>query len=262
LAAGAGLANAVGLMAWPMLLWAAWRGRAGGRWLAAIGILTLGYGAAYLHGVAPVAVAADATAASPFAAVHLVKMAGYALAYLGLPLSRMGTFPLPGYVLGATMLVAGTLALVRYGVLVRAPSRLQRIATGFILFSLGGAALAAVGRTDLAPAVNVPVRYTVLVTPLHAGLLALVLPWAVGAARSRARSGAVQVAGAMLGIALLAQQAVGGWSAVSISARMRATIAQYYAGARTPEMATVVYPDLAVADAIVAKLRHEGLDRE
>ena len=51
LAAGAGLANAVGLLAWPVLLWSAWRCRAGWRWLAAIATLCACYGVAYLHGL-------------------------------------------------------------------------------------------------------------------------------------------------------------------------------------------------------------------
>jgi len=248
LAAAAGFANAVGLLAWPVLLWVAWRGRAGLRWLALVGIIGAAYCLAYLHGVSVIIGSPQGMHAAPW-----TLQFGYLLAYLGLPLSRLASFPLPGRLLGLAVLALGIYAVIRVGLLNRDLTRLQRIATALILFSLGSAAMAAVGRSQVADGIDVPVRYAVLVAPLHAGLLALALPWAARHARA-ARACAVGLA-----CVLLALQVIGGVAAVRAVDRMAATVARYYAGERDPQMAMVVYPDLPEADRIIATLRREGL---
>jgi hypothetical protein len=247
-AAAAGFANAVGLLAWPVLLWLAWRGEARAQWLALIGIVGAAYCAAYLHGMPAVIGSPQGTEAASFTLV-----CGYLLAYLGLPLSRMASFPLPGRLLGLAMLAFGIYAVIRVGFLNRELTRAQRIATALVLFSLGGAAMAAVGRSKLADGIDVPVRYAVLVAPLHAGLLALALPWASRHARA-ALAGAVGLAAVLVVV-----QVVGGIAAMRAVGRMAAIVARYYAGERDPQMAKILYPDLQDADRVVAALRREGL---
>jgi hypothetical protein len=259
-AAAAGVANAVGLAVWPLLVWLAWRGRAGPRWVATIVCIGAVYILAYVHGMAPIAdEIRDPATESVTPLRHLAKMFGYFLAYLGLPISRMASFALLGRLLGAILLVLGGGAVVYFGLLARSVSRLRRIATALIGFTFGGALLAASGRADLTPEIALPVRYTILVTPLHAGLLAVLLsmlPRGTGTARRRA---IVLAGGVLVSLMLIARQAIGGISAIRIAGSMRAAIDRYYTGAHGAEAASAVYPDLQAADGILTRLRALGL---
>ncbi|HVZ09814.1 hypothetical protein [Rhodopila sp.] len=257
LAAAAGLANAVGLLAWPVLLWSAWRCRAGTGWLVAIVVTGGVYGVAYLHGLV---LSPGGVATGLSASARLGRQLGYLLAYLGLPLSRVPALRLFGEALGLVLLLAAIAAIVRFGLLGPAITRLERIAVGLIMFSLGGAALAALGRSQFAAGIELPVRYTVLVTPLHVGLLALGLRWLADHPRTDRWPGAVLAGGAALAVVLLAQQAVGGRTAVAAADVMRGRIARFYAGQHDPEIEKLVFQTgLDRADAIVAALRREGL---
>jgi hypothetical protein len=252
-AAAAALGNAIGLVAWPVLLWSAWRGRAGWRWLAAIAAIALLYGGFYLHDLP-----AHPPPPGAWAPAHLRKLAEYLVAYLGLPIARSPTFAQAGRVIGALLLLAGLAAALWWGLLRRAGTRLDRIAIGLILLTLGTAALAAVGRVDLEQEVAVPLRYSVLVAPLHVGLLALALPRIAGwATDARLRSVALG-AGLLLAVLLIAQQILLGRAEAAGSRIIAATIERYYAGIREPGMVPLVYPDLAVPDAVLTELRRAG----
>jgi hypothetical protein len=257
LAAGAGLANAVGLLAWPVLLWSAWRNRAGARWIVVIGLLSGAYGVAYLHGQ----VLSSGDVAPPASMLaRVAKQSEYLLAYLGLPLSRVPALRLVGEGLGAALLCGGLWALVRYGLQLSAITRLERIAIGLILFSLGTAFLAALGRSQFAAEVELPVRYTVLVTPLHVGLLALALRWIADHPGVRRRSGVLLAGGVVVSLILLAQQVVGAYAAVAAANTMPMRIDRFYAGVHDPEIERLVFhAGLPKADALVAALRREGL---
>jgi hypothetical protein len=253
LAAAAGLANAVGLLAWPVLLWSAWRGRAGPRWLIAIAVVGGGYGLAYLSGL-PL----PSGAVAPSAPDAVAKLFFYVFAYLGLPLSRLAALRVAGEAWGAMLVAAGVAAVIRVGLVARQATRLERIATGLILFSVGGAVLAALGRSGYAA--EIPVRYTVLVIPLHVGLLALVLDWVGGRPVMVQRPGVVLACGIAAGVVLLAQQVVVGRSAIVVAATMRGTIDRFYAGVHDPDIQRLVFQSgLDQADAIVADLRRDGL---
>ncbi len=257
MAAAAGFANAIGLLAWPVLLWSAWRCRAGARWVIVIAVLGGCYGAAYLHGL----VRSDLVAAPPVSMIaHVAKQVAYLLAYLGLPLSRVPALRVAGQAWGAVLLTAGIAASIRYGLLKRQVTRLERIATGLILFSLGGGVLAAIGRVDFAAGIELPVRYSVLITPLNVGLLALVLSWLANHPAVSRRSGAVLAGGVAVAVVLLAQQVGGGRAAIKVADRMRSTIDRYYAGEHDADIQQLVYQSgLAKADAIVSNLRRDGL---
>ena len=258
-AASCGFGNAAGLLAWPVLAWTAWRGGAGWRWLAAVAVLGAAYCAAYLHGVTTVvSTLPTAEAHAPLDLAHLLKMLRYLLAYLGLPFTRLPVAMAPGMLLGALLLLAGSVALLWLTLTAQQVTRLQRVAGGLILFALGSAALAAVGRADLAAEVAVPVRYTVFVAMLHAGLLALALPPLL------ARPGGVRLAtrgAAGLAVLLLALQVAGGYAAMGVADRMAAGIERFYSGERGPAVMEAVYRDAARAEAILARLRAEGLYR-
>lgn len=250
----ASLGNAVGLVAWPALLWSAWQGRASRRWLAAIALLAAGYGLFYTAGLPQ---GGTGGTAHLFAPAHLLKMLDYLLAYLGLPLSRAPELGPAARVLGAVLLLAGTAAVVRDAATARPKVRLHRLGTSLVLVALGSALLAAAGRVDLEPEVKVPVRYAILVAPLHIGLLALALSWRGAAGTPRRQAGLLGGA-AGLAAALLVLQVLGGRSAVAASDAISATLRRYNDGAREPGMERVVFPDLAEAGRITAALRQRA----
>jgi hypothetical protein len=247
-AAVASFSLATALVLWPILVLMAWRGKASWRTTSLVGAAGGAFCVAYLAGQsvgAPLQQGLDPGG--------LIKAAEYFLAYLGLPWVRGSK--ILGELLGAGLLGVSLFALIRYGP--AEANRTQRLALGMILFSLGGAALAAVGRRDIAFEVDVPVRYAVLMAPLHAGLLLLAAPAIVRAWESRPRFVAH---GLIVALALLmVQQVVVGSVVVRAAERARQTIALYHQGGRTPEMLQWIYPDLAYAETVYTEMRRRGV---
>jgi hypothetical protein len=243
----AGLGDAAALALWPVLALGAARRRRWG-WLAA----TLGVGAiyvgAYLSGQTGGAGASASQALhQPFAALRL------ALGYLVLPWSRL----LLGYAwIGGLVVALAALAAVwlQGG---RNASSSQRIACALIGFTLVTAAMAGLGRTGVGDPDNVPLRYAVLVTPLHVGFLMLALPWA--AELWRANRAAAEALAAALVLGLLAQDAVMAVKVVRASDVNRHLVADFKAGLRTPAMQITVHPDLTRAQAVYAAMARDGL---
>ena len=257
MAGAAGLANAVGLLAWPVLLWAAWASRTGWRWLLVLAILSAAYGAAYVHGMVPT----GGLVPPPESPVeHAIKRAAYLLAYLSLPVSRLPGVPQVKLAVGVGLLLAGLGSVAYVGFRRRSASRLERISSCMILFAIASAALAAFGRADFAGTVDVPLRYTVLVTPLHVGLLGIALAASMRAPHLRQRPVPPLLCGVAVAAVLLFQQVLLGRHEVDVAASVRRTVAQFYDGARDPATEQIVYPGaIETADAIVARLRRAGL---
>jgi hypothetical protein len=250
----ASLTNAVGLVTFVALLWSAWRGRRGGIWLAAICIVGALYGGIYIatmpaHSMVP--------EGGFFTPNHVAKMANYLATYLGLPLSRSATFVVPARIAGGMLFLLGIVVIVRDAVIPRvAGDATRRIAMSFIIVALCASVLATIGRADLDEDVKVPVRYALLVSPLHLGLLLLLLPHALKWAALDAMRNTVLHFGvfAFAAVILLAQMiALGG--ARSAAGTINATLDRFDAGIREPSMVTVVFPDLGKADAIRTRLR-------
>jgi hypothetical protein len=252
-AIAASFGNAIGLLVWPLLLWAAWRGRLGWRWIAGIGTVAVLFGAIYFYSMD-----SSAPAAAKLIDVRsVVKAANYIITFAGLPWTRSPLIATPGWLAGGILLVVGVTTALHYGILRQPADRLQRIAVGLILFSLGAAVMAAVGRGDLADEVKVPVRYTVLMVPLHAGLVCLVLPimaryWDAQGRLLRA---------CMIGITAvtLIQQIPAGRAAAKQSRTINASVMRFVAGERDETMSHRVFPDLAVAARIFSTIKSHGL---
>lgn len=234
--AAAALGNAAALAAWPVLLFGAWRGRRG--WPGFLLIL--------VAGVAFIALYAWGQQPPPTGRPSPLPSAVFALSVLGLPWTRLA--PGLGWIFGLALLAAGGLALVFRGG-ADAP-RPERIATRLILFSLGVAAMAGLGRSG-ETGTEAPLRYALLMTPLHVGLLTLAGPWI---ARRLAWPALAAAA-----IVLLGQQLVMAHAAIATTDVTRALLAQFKAGQRTPAMAERLHPDLAHAAAIQARMDAEGL---
>lgn len=247
-AAAACFSLATAIVLWPILMLMALRGKAS--WVATllVAILGAGFCAAYLTGQ-PV----GSSLQQGFEPAGLVKAAEYFLGYLGLPWVRGSK--LFGEFCGAGVLVASVTAVIRYGF--TEINRTQRLALGMILFSLATAVLAAVGRRDIGVGIDIPVRYAILMGPLHVGLLLLATPAIVRAWQSQPRLVAQGLVAALA--LLMVQQVLVGIVVVRAAERARETIALYQQGQRTPEMLQFIYPDLEKAAAVYAEMRRRGV---
>ena len=256
-AVAAPLGNAVGLVTLPILLWMAWRVRAGRWWIAAVALFGTAFVASYLAGQS----IAPGTGAAGSDPPSLASRVDYLITYLGLPWTRAAALAIPGRIVGVILLLAGVWAVIRRGLLGRSAGRFEIVSVALIMFSLGTAVLAAIGRPGVSPSetVLVPVRYSVLLTPLHVGLLFIASPVLYRLWNDRARWPAVAAAMATAAGLLLVQQVGAGQAAVTITSRMRATIARFEAGYTDPGMTTVILSDLEQARRELAIIRGAGL---
>lgn len=247
-------ASAVGVVVWPILLFLAWR-RGEGMWAAVIAVVGVAFMAVYLNGLS----SAIRTAADGSGGEFLTR-ANYLLTYLGLPWTRSSALSIPGRIIGLAFLVAGVWAVIR-GVVRQPATRLARLAVALVMFSLASAAMATLGRVDVAghDGILVPVRYSVLMTPLHVGLLWIVSPALARLWGDRARWPAVAGAFACAGLLLLVQQVAAGQLAVRTASNMRETIARFVAGETDAGMVDVIYPDLEQARRELTTIREAGL---
>lgn len=250
LAGAAAFGNAVGLMVWPALAFGAWRaGREERAWLGVVLLAGAAFGAAYVSGQS------SPSAAEALTPPTLLRMLDYGLAYLGLPWVR-ASGPL-GRAIGLVLLAAALVAVFRTGG-AKAP-RSERIGLCLVLFSLGTAAMAVLGRSSEAVLVDVPVRYTMLLLPLHAGLVILIGPWLHRLWQASPRA-SQSLAFAGLAV-LLVQQVLIGQVAARAGQTTRAAITRFQAGERTPDMVGVIHPDLHHAARIRAEIVARGIYR-
>ena len=226
----------------------AWRKGASDRpWLLLVLAVGAAFFATYLQGLTVEDSAGSLTAAS------LIKAADYFFNFLGLPWSR--ATPAGGKIIGLAMFAFSMLALLRTG----GPnaSRHERVALSLVLFSLGAAFLAGLGRQDITDAVLVPGRYNLLLAPMHVGLALLALPWLsrrMSTHRRLIEAGVVAVF-----VVFLAQQLLIGRIVAASAQHLRETIADFQSGARTEEMKTLIYPNLERAEMLQAQIHERGL---
>ena len=255
-------ADAVGWAVWPILFWIAWRAGAERKWLWTI----VGVGAAllivYARGLSlTLSVVSGGTDQEIALADELATRANYLFAYMGLPWTRAPALFVSARLVGALLFVTAA-GVVFWRGFYRAPrGRLERIAISLMMFSLASGLLAAIGRAHM-PAIDgvlVPVRYSVLLIPLHVGLLLVASPVLERLWASRARLFAVSLCVAGACAVSLVQQVVAGSAAVSNAERIRATIERFQAGQSDAGMATVIGDDLEKARRELATMRRAGV---
>lgn len=249
IAAAAPLGNGVGLAVWPVLIYGALRSGHDRRWLALCAAAAVIYISLYVRGQSGTGAKSplEWTGADFVAAVQL------ALSFLALPWARVA--PSLGWVLGLGIgLVAAAIVLFRGG---RAASRSERLASRLILYSLGAALMAALGRTGLDDPSNVSVRYQAQLVPMHAGFVIFAAPYAARAWAARPKL--VEAGALAAAVLMLAQQAVMGASLVRISDAQRQVIADFKAGRETPEMLVRIHPNLEHARVMQARIDAAGL---
>ena len=229
------LGNAAALAVWPALALGALQRR---DWRGLALVLAVGGPMTGLLLLAQLqAFGGESPAASP------AQIAGYAFAYLGLPVTRVSG--VAGLAVGALLAGAGVIVTLMS---LRSASRLVRLAGAGAAFSLTTALLAAVGRAAIDGG-DIPLRYATFLTPLH---LALIL---TAAEAARRRPWPAPAWAALAGF-LLVGQVVVGHAIVEVAARNRALIADFEAGKRYPAMTSTVHPDLDHAWCI----RQEAID--
>jgi hypothetical protein len=247
-ACAAVLSLAVGAVVWVVLAFMALRRGAADRpWLVLLVTIGCVFFTVYLHGLTLEDSAGSLTAAS------VVKAADYFLTFLGLPWARAA--PEVGKFIGAAMLALSLLAFARTSA--RRSSRHERIALALILFSIGAAFLAALGRQNVTDDVALPGRYTILLVPMKAGLILLALPWIDR--RRAAHKRIVEAGVAALFAVCLAQQVVIGRIVVASAAHLRETIADFRKGERTEAMKTLIHPNLEHAKVIQTEIDARGV---
>jgi len=244
--AAACFGNAVGLALWPALLWGALRAGAGRRWT--LGLAMAGALFIWLYALGqPSPGGGTLAGAQGWRTTALLV-----LNFLGQPWSR--ALPGLGWVVGLVLLALALAALPFKGG--KDAPRPERVATQLILFSLGAAAMAAVGRSPSDQPWMVSVRYATLLTPLHLGLLILACPY-LARLRDR-RAGLVDTAAAVVAILMIVHQSASGLLVIRAADVDRAMIADFRAGHRDEAMRATIYPDLDHAAAVSARLRRDG----
>ena len=257
-AMGAAMGNSAALVIWPILLWMAWRGRAGRMWMITAAAVGIAFIWAYLHGI-PVAGEGEGGPGRILEPARRLKMVVYLVTYLGLPWTRSAALVPVGRMLGAVLLAVSCVAMIRWGLVRSEIGRLERFAVALIAFAVATGLLAAVGRLDVDGDVRVPVRYSLFVAPLHVGLLLLAADYLARRWHVTAQRVGIEWILGATAVALLVQQIAAGQAAVATTRSMKATIQRFVAGETTPEMTEVIFDNLTQARRDLDRIRQAGL---
>jgi len=265
LAAGSAMGNSVGLATFAVVMVAVARRPDRGRlvwfWAAAPFVVAVFVGSAAMF-------TREAAATEHLALAERALRSGrYFFSFAGLPWSASSDKALTG---GWRAAVAGpllglVLASLGLWLAARPPKgtapadRLDRLCCSLILFSIAAAGMAALGRANATAAFQVPVRYSLILAPLHIGLVVLVVTR--NAERIRRASGALAPACAAILVLALTQQILGRHIIIGYCSHIREVVAAFNAGQRTAEMPQYVYPDLSRAEMLTAEMRKRGLYR-
>jgi hypothetical protein len=238
--------SGAGLALWPVMAWGALR-RRDWSWLAAVLALGAAFIGLYLSGQGHAPDGAWAIGESKSAAI-------LGLSFLALPWTRAA--PHFAWIGGGLIALSAIAMILLKGGAKATPS--ERVACGLMLFTLGAAAMAALGRSGMEDPHDVPLRYGLLAAPMHAGVVMLAAPLLAGLWRDDRRLLAQCLSLALL-TSVFAQDAAFAAKAIAASDTIRAAIADFHAGARTPLIRTLVHPDPAHAEAISDRLARDDL---
>lgn len=251
-AAVAGLGVAGGLFAWPVLLFAIWRGGGSARLLLTVCVIGLIVCGVYLHGLP-----AHARSQS-FSPARLIASIDFVLRFLGLPWSHAPSLLWFGRAAGAALFVLASGMVIADAWTRRPRPRAERMGIALLLFALITALAAAASRWNVAADREMPIRYAVIAALAHAGLLL------AGASRiARVIDGryAPRVHAGMVAAAavLLLQQVLVGRAALAQVRLYEDAWAQFTAGMWSAEMPHYVHPDRARAEQALALMRARHL---
>lgn len=248
----AAFGSAAALLIWPVLVWTAWRGGLGWRWIASIACVGSLFIPLYLWGLPspPISLSLDVD--------HVFRTLDYALRFLGLPWSHMHQLVWPARLIGAGILCIGGVLVINDSLFAYPNTPLKRFGLSLILFTLLVTISAALARVDFAEDREMPIRYGMVVLLAHLGLLLWSLDFL-----ERYWHGAYRRSfqWLLVGISLtwFGQQIVVGHFAVGEAKRYNDAWSRFVAGDWTPDMSHYVYPDRERAQAGLAYLRKNGL---
>ena len=240
-----------GLLVWPVMFWAAWRGNLGPKWIALIALVGIAEWIIYLTGIS----------AGPHkltSAAEIVKMLDYSIRLLGLPWSHAPSLVWFGRFAGLMWFTIGGWILVTLSLQTPTPERLQRIGAALILFMFLIAAAAGIARLDVAPDRETPIRYSIFVAAGQIGILFAASGYLISFYRHFA--GPVVRSFIILAAAILvAQQVVSGFAATAVAQKYVSLWELFRSGRWTPEMEAYVYPSQARAEFALQLFRKENL---
>jgi hypothetical protein len=241
-----------GLVAPLVLLWAAWRGRLNPRWRLGICAGAILLFAAYVPGTS---VESSFSTLDP---TRVLRIFDYAVRLLGLPWSHAPSLVWLGRIVGLVILGASAAVVLRRGLLGGPRGRLERISVGLLIFAMLITGLVSVGRVDVAPDREMPIRYGIFAALAQVGLLLALSPWLARIWAGQGRRH-LQWAAAVGALLLSVQQISAGQAAVAGVAQYIDEYRRFAAGQWTPEMIHFVFPDRRGAERGLAIVRGEGI---
>jgi hypothetical protein len=138
-----------------------------------------------------------------------------------------------------------------------ARGRLDRICCSLILFSLAAAAMASLGRVNASAAFQIPLRYAVMMAPLHIGVLVLLV--IRNPASNRLSKRALLAAFTSVLVLGVCHQALGSYVILRYCTNLNRILAEFNAGRRSPEMTQYVYPTIRHAEEVSAEMKRRGV---
>lgn len=238
-----------GLLVWPVLLWAAWRGNLELKWLVLIVLVGTAEWIIYLSGV---------SMTHTISAAEFVNMLDYALRLLGLPWSHAPSLVWFGRLAGLVSFGVGSWLLVALSSHTSTPRRLQRIGAALILFMFLIAAASGVARSGVAPDREMPIRYSIFVAMGQVGMLFAASGYLKYFYRHFAGL-AVRSLVILAAVILLVQQVASGIAATAVTQKYVSLWELFRSGRWTAEMGSYVYPSQARAEFALQLLRKENL---
>jgi hypothetical protein len=242
-----------GILIWPVLHWAAWRGKLGLRWLVLLWLIGAPFIAFYMKGIV------NQGGVTTIDGPTLLLMMDYLLRFLGLPWSHSWQLVNLGRVIGFAVLVGGTFAILRFGILRPPRGRMERIAIGLLLFSFMTAAVITFGRLNTAPDRPMPIRYALFTSMAQVGLLMVAAPRLSRLWAGRWH-GLVQAVILAVGVLLLGQQVLAGQAGVEGAAQYTTAFRDFEAGRTNPDQEEFI-GDQRAAERVLVFLHAHGLYR-
>jgi hypothetical protein len=240
-----------GLLVWPVMLWAAWRGNLGPKWFVLIAIVGIAEWIIYLPGI-------SVTPHKLISAAEIVNMLDYSVRLLGLPWSHAPSLVWFGRLAGLTWFAVGGWLLVTLSLHTPTPERLQRIGAALILFMFSIAAAAGIARLGVAPDREMPIRYSIFVAAGQIGILFAASGYLISFCRHFAGR-AVKSLVIFAAIILVAQQVASGFAATAVAQKYISLWELFCSGRWTPEMESYVYPSQARAEFALQLFRKDNL---
>lgn len=240
-----------GLLVWPVMLWAAWRGNLGLKWIILIALVGIAEWVVYLPGVSVIL-------HKPISASEIVIMLDYAVRLLGLPWSHSPSLVWFGRLAGLTWFAVGSWLLVTLSSYRATPGRLQRIGAALILFMFSVAVAAGIARLGVAPDREMPIRYSIFVAAGQIGMVFAVSGYLNSLCRNFAGQ-AVKSLVILSAVILVAQQVASGFAATAVAQKYVSLWELFRSGRWTPEMESYVYPSQARAEVALQLMRKENL---